>query len=923
MTDASTDSDKVVAAKVPFAELCGLLEKLSKTQGNDKKKRVLGDFVDSWRRLHNETHTDDADTTTDSFYPAMRLLLPHLERERVAYGIKETGLARLMIKVLCLGKDSPDAQRLLNYRAVKTARGDAGDFASMAYFVLKPRCPQRGTLTIQQVNDTLDAIASNNAAKKKSAVEDSILYLLKNLSALEQKWLVRMIVKELKVGLSQASVLSVYHQDAEDLFNVNNNLEKVCRLLRDPATRMHEIGVSVFSPFTPMLGDRAAPDKIEKIMEGRPYFIETKLDGERVLLHKKGDEYKYFSRSGNEYTNVFGATPFDGTLTPYIANCFKPDVDTCIIDGEMLGYHAASKTFGTKGEQFDIKSPNVAEAKGYQPCVMVFDVLLYNDRVLTNLPLRERLTYLDKVVTPVEGRIQLSEHKEAHSNQDCVEALNDAIDGREEGIMVKDPETPYRPNVRKGGWFKIKPEYIGGLMDELDLLILGGFFGEGHRGGMMSHFLCGVAVPTEDGSEPKVFHSFCKVGSGYTKKQLAEFNQRMADHWQAFDKRRPPQCIQLASGFKEKPDAWIEPDKSCIVQVKAAEIIASERFKVGCTLRFPRVEMIRDDKPWHQCMTTADIEDLRQKSGGKLTGGRMELGEDGEGEGAPTKKKRRIVQRAVQPQLMSRFRGADVSDVEQVSQVLSGKEVCVINGPADLTKQQIERKVKEMGGEFVQNPGSSTTFVLAEKVAVKVANLIKTDKYDIVKVTWFRRVLDAGHWIPWTPGDMIHTSPATRKQFQQDYDQYGDSFTEDVTEEQLKHIFSTMGKEGQGVATVTAEEIAELEEEYFPDESPYGLFRTCRIYMDSNLVIGDDSTHLPTSTLDLLALEIRFFGATLANELDEQVSHVIVDQKDLSRLEELKAVRRGRKKKFHIVTEKWVRACMEEGGLYPEKTFEL
>ena len=48
-------------------------------------------------------------------------------------------------------------------------------------------------------------------------------------------------------------------------------------------------------------------------------------------------------------------------------------------------------------------------------------------------------------------------------------------------------------------------------MDQLDLLILGGFFGEGHRGGMMSHFLCGVAEPTQDGSEPKVFHSFCKV----------------------------------------------------------------------------------------------------------------------------------------------------------------------------------------------------------------------------------------------------------------------------------------------------------------------------------------------------------------------------------------------------------------------------
>ena len=41
---------------------------------------------------------------------------------------------------------------------------------------------------------------------------------------------------------------------------------------------------------------------------------------------------------------------------------------------------------------------------------------------------------------------------------------------------------------------------------------------------------------------------------------------------------------------------------------------------------------------------------------------------------------------------------------------------------------------------------------------------------------------------------MVHTSPATRKQFQQDYDDYGDSFTADVTEDQLRHIFSVMDK---------------------------------------------------------------------------------------------------------------------------------
>ena len=92
-----------------------------------------------------------------------------------------------------------------------------------------------------------------------------------------------------------------------------------------------------------------------------------------------------------------------------------------------------------------------------------------------------------------------------------MDALNDAIDNREEGIMVKNPDSVYRPNTRKGGWFKIKPEYVGGLMDELDVLVIGGYFGVGSRGGMMSHFMCGVAVPSEDDEHPQVFHSFCKV----------------------------------------------------------------------------------------------------------------------------------------------------------------------------------------------------------------------------------------------------------------------------------------------------------------------------------------------------------------------------------------------------------------------------
>jgi len=77
--------------------------------------------------------------------------------------------------------------------------------------------------------------------------------------------------------------------------------------------------------------------------------------------------------------------------------------------------------------------------------------------------------------------------------------------------MVKDPESIYKPNVRKGGWYKLKPDYISGLMDELDVLVVGGYFGVGSRSHMMSHFLCAVAVAAADGQHPTSFHSLCRV----------------------------------------------------------------------------------------------------------------------------------------------------------------------------------------------------------------------------------------------------------------------------------------------------------------------------------------------------------------------------------------------------------------------------
>ena len=77
--------------------------------------------------------------------------------------------------------------------------------------------------------------------------------------------------------------------------------------------------------------------------------------------------------------------------------------------------------------------------------------------------------------------------------------------------MVKDPDSVYKPNTRKGGWYKVKPDYIGGIMDELDLIIVGGYFGKGSRASVVSHFLCAVAEKPKEGEKPSQFLSVGKV----------------------------------------------------------------------------------------------------------------------------------------------------------------------------------------------------------------------------------------------------------------------------------------------------------------------------------------------------------------------------------------------------------------------------
>lgn len=58
----------------------------------------------------------------------------------------------------------------------------------------------------------------------------------------------------------------------------------------------------------------------------------------------------------------------------------------------------------------DVKNLRVGNL--HQPCFCVFDILLYNNQVLTNQPLQKRLDILNTVFVPLEGIfIHTTRHK--------------------------------------------------------------------------------------------------------------------------------------------------------------------------------------------------------------------------------------------------------------------------------------------------------------------------------------------------------------------------------------------------------------------------------------------------------------------------------------------------------------------------------
>ncbi|XP_047258339.1 DNA ligase 4 isoform X1 [Capsicum annuum] len=774
---------------IKFSVMVSLFQWIQKSKSSKQKRSKFRKFLDAFCRKPQDN------------FAAMRLILPVLDRERGSYGLKEHVLATCLIDALAMSRDSDDARRLLNWRKGGPKTGsNAGNFSLVAAEVLQRRQGMASAgLTIKELNDFLDHLASSeNRTEKISILSD----LIRKTNAQEMKWIIMIILKDLKLGISEKSIFHEFHPDAEDLFNVTCDLKLLCEKLRDRSQRHKRQDIEIGKPVRPQLALRVSNASAAwKKLHGKEVVVECKFDGDRIQIHKNNSELNFFSRNFLDHQEY--AHGMSDVITQNIL------ADKCILDGEMLVWDASINRFAEFGSNQEIaKAAREGLDSDRQLCYVAFDILYFGDTSVIHRSLKERQEILRKVVKPITGRLEilvpdggLNAHRLsgeqcwsiiARSVDDVDKFFTDTVENRDEGIVLKDLTSKWEPSDRSGKWLKLKPDYVRAGSD-LDVLIIGGYYGSGRHGGEVAQFLVGLAEPMAPNTYPRRFISFCRVGTGVSDEERNTIVTRLKPYFRNYDypKQAPPTFYQVTNNAKERPDVWIEsPEKSIIVSITSdIRTIRSEVFAAPYSLRFPRIDRVRYDKPWHECLDVQSFVDLVHSTNG-TTQREADRGVMHDHEPKTIRSSKRREKKNVSA-VPSHFIQTDVSQIKGETSMFSDMVFYFANVPPSHTLESLHKMVVEHGGSFSMNLNKSVTHCIASEsrgIKFQAAKL----HGDVIQCSWIFDCCLQKKLLPLQPKYFLFLSDSTKKKMEAEVDEYSDSFYSDLSIEEIEQLLSNI-----------------------------------------------------------------------------------------------------------------------------------
>ncbi|RQD83940.1 MAG: ATP-dependent DNA ligase [Methanocalculus sp. MSAO_Arc2] len=426
-------------------------------------------------------------------------------------------------------------------------------------------------LDLSLVYAIFERMADTGGQQSQKEKMRNVRFLFSNVSPREGRYLTRLMLEELRIGVGEGNVRDAIAQAFSvnvDLITrahqVKNDLGEVARLAKYHPDDLASVRIELFRPVKMML---AQAGSIEDMVAGNSSVCaEYKYDGSRFQFHKSGDRVAIYSRRLEDLT----------TALPDVTDELKSQIsEDVIVDGEIVAMEdGRPMPFQTVLRRIRRKHGIAEHSVRIRMIPFVFDILYRNGESLIDHFLEERRKHLESVVHGC-----LAPQIRSDSALELEEFYREALDAGHEGIMLKRPESPYIPGSRGKHWVKCKPE-----VETMDLAVIGGEWGEGRRAHHFGSFL--LACQDDQGNLLPV----SRVATGITDETLGFLYELFSDR------------VISTTGKK------VQFEPGIIFEVGYSEIQKSTNYESGYALRFPRFVRVRDDKRMDEIESLASIQ---------------------------------------------------------------------------------------------------------------------------------------------------------------------------------------------------------------------------------------------------------------------------------------------------------------------------
>ncbi len=533
------------------------------------------------------------------------------EVEKIAYLLQgrvapffepiEMGMADKLVDqaiALAYSTDRKEVQRL----AVQT-----GDMGLAAEKLAEIKHKRAGDLSIGDVHKRLYEIATTSGEGSVEKKINSLADILENLDSKGAKYLVRITLSKLRLGVGDPTILDALSQTKfgdksarpklEEAYNKTSDLGYVAKILWSQGLgAVEKVELQVGKPVRPALAERLPDAEAMVKRVGNKFAAEPKYDGLRNQVHlnrKDENQVQIFSRNLENMTHMF----------PDIIEAVKKEVkaDSAIFEGEAIAFNPITEEFLPFQETTKRRRKyGVKEFAEKLPLkLFAFDLLYLNGRDVTKLSYYERRKKLEGILSK-EGQILIAQEKILHSAKELKEMFEEKISEGLEGVMVKKLDAPYKAGGRGFHWIKFKRVAAGELSDTIDCVLLGVYSGTGKR---TSFGAGGLLVGLYDNDKDE-FKTVSRLGTGLTDEEW----KKVYDIAQKIRVAKKPARVDASS----EPSFWVEPKE--VLEVFADEITRSpthtagkKRDEPGYALRFPRLVSFRSDKRAEDATTVKEL----------------------------------------------------------------------------------------------------------------------------------------------------------------------------------------------------------------------------------------------------------------------------------------------------------------------------